>query len=564
MKNQILIKKFWIYIIVFISINFFYGTTFETNDDIYERINRNLDIFGKTYKEIVLNYVDNLDIDRFMRAGIEGMLNTLDPYTVYYDENNKAEIDLITAGKYGGVGITIELHDSIVVITDVMEGYEAERKGVRKGDIILEINGTNIKNYKLDKIRNMVRGEPGTELKFLIERNKEIFEITLIRQEIILKNIPYYGFIGDSTEGIGYIKLSRFTSTAVNEMENTIKNLKVNNNLKGLIIDLRNNGGGLLDAAIGILNKLVLKNNLLLITKGKQIDASGMKKEVEEKIFSKEEPVLPPDVPLVILINGSTASASEIVAGAVQDLDRGVIVGTKSLGKGLVQQIKDISYGSKLKITTKRYFTPSGRWIQEKNYFLENKYGVFIDNFLQEGQSFKTINGRTVYANGGISPDVEVQQEPKSEVYDFLLKKDAFFKFANYYLQNNPELKTFECTEAVFKEFESFLKKNQLFYTSNEEIKLKEIKESSNNKNYSDNYLKKIENLIELSQQESEREFTLAKEELKMIIENEINKRLLTEEERIQKSFLKDKQILEALNLLKNILTYNSILNKLN
>ncbi len=564
MKNQILIKKFWIYIIVFISINFFYGTTFETNDDIYERINRNLDIFGKTYKEIVLNYVDNLDIDRFMRAGIEGMLNTLDPYTVYYDENNKAEIDLITAGKYGGVGITIELHDSIVVITDVMEGYEAERKGVRKGDIILEINGTNIKNYKLDKIRNMVRGEPGTELKFLIERNKEIFEITLIRQEIILKNIPYYGFIGDSTEGIGYIKLSRFTSTAVNEMENTIKNLKVNNNLKGLIIDLRNNGGGLLDAAIGILNKLVLKNNLLLITKGKQIDASGMKKEVEEKIFSKEEPVLPPDVPLVILINGSTASASEIVAGAVQDLDRGVIVGTKSLGKGLVQQIKDISYGSKLKITTKRYFTPSGRWIQEKNYFLENKYGVFIDNFLQEGQSFKTINGRTVYANGGISPDVEVQQEPKSEVYDFLLKKDAFFKFANYYLQNNPELKTFECTEAVFKEFESFLKKNQLFYTSNEEIKLKEIKESSNNKNYSDNYLKKIENLIELSQQESEREFMLAKEELKMIIENEINKRLLTEEERIQKSFLKDKQILEALNLLKNILTYNSILNKLN
>lgn len=564
MKNKIFNRKIWIYIIIFISVNFFYGTTLETNDDIYERINRNLDIFGKTYKEIALNYVDNLDIDRFMKAGIEGMLNTLDPYTIYYDEKSKAEIDLITVGKYGGVGITIELHDSVVIITEVMPGYEAERKGLRQGDKILEIDRTKIKNLKLEKIRSMVRGEPGTTVIFLIERNKESFEVELTRQEIILKNISFSGFIGDSTDGIGYIKLSRFTSTSVNEMENAIKSLKVNSNFKGLIIDLRNNGGGLLDAAIGILNKLVSKNNLLLITKGKQIDASGTKKEVEEKFFSREDPILSQEIPLIILINGSTASASEIVAGAIQDLDRGVIIGTKSLGKGLVQQIKDLNYGSKLKLTTKRYFTPSGRWIQEKNYFLENKYGVFIDNFIQKEQTFKTINGREVSANGGISPDIEVQQEPNSEVYKHLLKKDVFFKFANYYLEQNPEIKTFECTDLVFREFEKFLKDNNLFYSSNEEIKLKELKESAINKKYSENYIKKIENLIELSMQESEREFYFAKQELKKIIENEIDRRLLSEEDRIIKSFTFDTQIQEAISILKNINRYNNILNKLN
>lgn len=561
MKTKNFLKIFRTYLLIFISIIFFYGITLEKNDDIYERINRNLEIFGNLYKEITLNYVDELDVDRFIKAGIEGMLNTLDPYTVYYDEKSKDELDLITVGKYGGVGITIELHDSIVVISDVMTGYEAEKKGLRKGDILLEIDGIKIKGIKLEKIRVMVRGEPGTQVKFLIERNKETFEVVLTRQEIILKNIPYSGFIGDTTDGIGYIKLSRFTATSVNEIETTIKTLKVNNNLKGLILDLRNNGGGLLDAAIGILNKLVPKNNLLLITKGRQIDASGIKREAEEKFFSREEPLLPPEIPIIILINGSTASASEIVAGAIQDLDRGVIVGTKSLGKGLVQQIRDLKYGTKLKLTTKRYFTPSGRWIQQKNYFLENKYGVFKDKFIQEGQTFKTINGRTVYANGGITPDVEVEQEPKGEVYDFLIKKDAFFKFANYYLEKNPEIKTFSCTDLVFQEFEKFLKDNEIFYTSAEEIKLTEILETAKKKKYSDSYINKIENLIEISKKESEKEFLSVKEEIKRVIENEIDRKLLNEEERIKKSFSTDVQVLKAISIAKDIYKYNNILN---
>jgi len=564
MKTNNFLKIFRTYLLIFISIILFYGITLEKNDDIYERINRNLEIFGNIYKEITLNYVDELDVDRVIKAGIEGMLSTLDPYTVYYDEKSKDELDLITVGKYGGVGITIELHDSIVVISDVMTGYEAEKKGLRKGDIILEIDGTNIKGIKLEKIRIMVRGEPGTQVKFLIERNKETFEVVLTRQEIILKNVPYSGFIGDTTDGIGYIKLSRFTVTSVNEIETTIKTLKANNNLKGLILDLRNNGGGLLDAAIGILNKLVPKNNLLLITKGKQIDASGVKRESEEKFFSREEPLLPPEIPIIILINGSTASASEIVAGAIQDLDRGVIVGTKSLGKGLVQQIRDLNYGTKLKLTTKRYFTPSGRWIQQKNYFLENKYGVFKDKFIQEGQTFKTINGRTVYANGGITPDVEVEQIPKGEVYDFLVKKDAFFKFANYYLEKNPEIKTFICTDLVFQEFVKFLKDNEMFYSSAEEIKLTEILEAAKKKKYSDSYINKIENLIEISKKESEKEFLSVKEEIKRIIENEIDRKLLNEEERIKKSFSTDAQLLEAISIVKDIYKYNNILNKQN
>lgn len=544
------------YIIFLLLIILFTGFAYpQSDDDIYNRINKNMDIFGKAYKEITLNYVDNINADRFIRAGIEGMFSTLDPYTVYYDETNKSEIDLITAGKFGGVGLTIELRDSIIIITDIMTGYEAERKGLRTGDIITEIDGVDLKYQRLEKVRTMVRGEPGTKVLFRINRNGEIINFYLTRQEIILKNVSYYGFIGNESEGTGYIKLDRFTSSSVNEFENSLKNLKSSDNLKCLIIDLRGNGGGLLEAAIGILNKIIPRNNLLLITKGRNKDS-------EEKFFSNEEPIISEDIPVAILINKYTASASEIVAGAIQDLDRGIIVGTKSLGKGLVQQIKDLSFGSMMKLTNRRYYTPSGRWIQEKNYFKENKYGVFVNNHIYEQKEFKTLNGRTVYAYGGITPDVEIHLIPESDVYLNLLLQDAFFKFANYYLEQNPGTDFFTCTDEIFSLFKNFLFENDIFYTPDEKSKLKEFREITEKKSYEntsiDKYITDIEAILN---SEAENEFEHSKDELKRAIEIEINKRLFTEENRIKASFNYDTQLKKAISVLKEKQEYDNILN---
>lgn len=527
----------------------------ERNDDIYDRINRNMDVFGKVYKEVALNYVDEIDADKFVKAGIEGMLGTLDPYTTYYDENSKDQIDLITAGKYGGIGVTIGVRDSIFTITDVMNGYEAQKKGLRIGDKIIELDGKDLSGAKYENARLMVRGPVGTNLNMKVNREGEVLNFDLTRQEIILKVVSYYGMLEPSTEGIGYIRLDRFTNNALSEVENAIKTFKASGNFKGLVLDLRNNGGGLLDAAIGILNKIVDKNSLLLITKGK--DAAS-----EKKYFSSEEPLVPKSVPVVVLTNENTASASEIVAGAVQDLDRGVIVGTNSFGKGLVQQFRDLTNDKQMKITTSKYFTPSGRWIQHKDYFQENKFGVFIDKDKYSQSEFKTLGGRTVYAKGGIAPDVEIKVEGLSDVYYSLLSKDMFFKYANNYLDKNPGLKNFKPSDEIFADFKDFVQTKNFEYVSNADKKIDDLRKLTEGKNFNTNiadYLNKIQS--EVSAEESI-EIENAKEEIKKAIAEEINKRLINEKEQIAATFEFDKQLQEAISIIKNPMQYNQLLGK--
>lgn len=539
--------------IAFMFASFLLGTTYKKETDIFDRINRNMDIFGKVYKEIALNYVDAIDVDKFFRLGIEGMLGSLDPYTVYYDDKTRDVLDLITTGKYGGVGITIEMRDSLIRITDIMNGYEAQRKGLRIGDRILQIDNMDIAGYQLDKIRQIVRGEPGSKIQMKVERENETIDFELTRQEITLKNISYSGYAGDENDGIAYIKLDRFTANSENEVENSLKTFKSQNNLKGVILDLRNNGGGLLDAAIGILSKFVDKNSFLLTTRGNN-------KESEKKFYSKENPIITKDIPVVILINQNTASASEIVAGAMQDLDRGVIVGSKSFGKGLVQQIKDLSNDSRLKITTSRYFTPSGRWIQEKNYFKENKSGVFLNVESFQQTEFRTLNGRLVYANGGITPDVEIKLEPESEIHSALLMKDMFFKFATYYLESHPNIKIFKCTDVIFEDFKNFVTSKNFFYKSEADKKLEDLKLIGSKKSFSSNYYEYINKLEKEISYEKTAELDNAKEELKRSIEAEINKMIITESEQIAATFDSDKQLQEAINVLKDKILYNKIL----
>jgi carboxyl-terminal processing protease len=553
-KNKFPIIRIQILLIVVTCV--LLGTTFKGNEDIYDKINRNMEVFGKVYKEVALNYVDAVDVDKFFEAGIEGMLATLDPYTVYYDDKNRDAIDLITTGRYGGIGITIGVKDSVIKVTDIMNGYEAQKKGLRIGDIIKEIDGINLNASQVDKIRQLVRGTPGTNLKMKIERDSEIIDFDLTRQEIILKNISYSGFIGDQADGIAYIKLDRFTSNSENEVENTLKTLKSKSNIKGLIFDLRDNGGGLLDAAIGILNKFVDKNSFLVTTKGNSKDS-------EKKLFSREEPLIPRDIPLVLLINGNTASASEIVAGAIQDLDRGVIVGSKSYGKGLVQQVKDLNSDSRLKITIARYFTPSGRWIQAKNYFKENKSGVFMNIESFQQNEFRTLNGRKVYANGGITPDIEVKVEGESEIHSVLLMKDMFFKFTNYYLSLNPGIKTFNCTDNIFEQFLDYVKSSNFDYKSEADKKLDDLQKIAQKKYFSDKYSEYLNKLDEEIQKEKDIEYIKAKDEIKRNIDAEVNKRIITEEAQIEATFENDMQLQEAIKIIKDKTEYIKILNNM-
>jgi len=553
MKKILKLKYFSL--LFLIGFTMFLGTTMERNDDIYDKINKNMDVFGKVYKEVALNYVDEIDADKFVKAGIEGMLGTLDPYTTYYDENSKDQIDLITAGKYGGIGVTIGVRDSTFTITDVMNGYEAQKKGLRIGDKIIELDGKDLSGAKYENARLMVRGPVGTNLNMKIKREDEVLNFDLTRQEIILKVVSYYGMLEPSAEGVGYIRLDRFTNNALSEVENAIKTFKASGNFKGLVLDLRNNGGGLLDAAIGILNKLVDKNSLLLITKGKETAS-------EKKYFSSEEPLVPKNVPVVVLTNEGTASASEIVAGAVQDLDRGVIVGTKSFGKGLVQQFRDLTNDKQMKITTSKYFTPSGRWIQQKDYFQENKFGVFLDKDKYNQSEFKTLGGRTVYAKGGIAPDVEIKVEGLSDIYYSLLAKDMFFKYANDYLVKNPGLKTFKPTDEVFADFKEFMKTKSFDYVSNADKKIEDLRKLTEGKNFNTNiadYLNKIETEVAT---EEITELENAKEEIKKAIAEEINKRLINEKEQIAATFEFDKQLQEAIAIINNPAQYNQLLGK--
>lgn len=560
MKNKISnyfhVKPGGLYLILLLftfSLSSLSVSSLKSSDDIYDRINKNMTLFGQIYKEIALNYVDPIDVDKFFRAGIDGMLGTLDPYTIYYDSKSKEIVDLITTGRYGGIGISIRVKDSLIRIVDVMHGYEAERKGLRIGDIIKEVDGVNVTNMDVDKIRYLIRGTAGTTVNLKIQREEDIIEFSLTRETIQLKNISYSDFVGDKQNGIAYIRLDRFTTTTTNEMDNILRNFKATNNLKGLIIDLRNNGGGVLDAAIGTLEKLVEKNSLLLITRGNSKDS-------ERKYFSKEEPIIPSSIPIVVLVNENTASASEIVAGTIQDLDRGVIIGTRTFGKGLVQQIKDLDNEAKLKITTARYFTPSGRWIQEKDYFKDNKAGVFLnaEQFLK--QEYKTLNGRTVIAKGGIVPDIEVKVKPESELHSALLMKDMFFKFANYYLTKHPDISTFYCTEDTYQEFLSFISQQNFEYKSSIDRKLEEIRNLATEKGYTESFLNTLSSLTNQSLIEKQAEFAAAKVEITKSIEEEINKRIITEKEQIEATFGNDIQLQKAISVLKNLDYYYSLL----
>jgi carboxyl-terminal processing protease len=527
----------------------FYGVS---DSEMFLKIHRGIDLFGKVYKEIATNYVDEVDPERFMKAGIDGMLKTLDPYTVYIGEKDNDEIDLVTTGKYAGVGITIGLRDGIVTVINPLEGYSAAKQGIQPGDRILEIDGTTITATPMEDVRLLVRGAPGTSLRMKVGREGEAapLEFVLMREEIPVRNVPYAGFV---EEGIGYIRLERFSRTAGDDVRSALKELKAKGTIRSLVLDLRDNPGGLLDVAVDVVSKFVPESSLVVSTRGR-------KSEADRKYYSVEKPLLP-DAALAVLVDRGSASASEIVAGAVQDLDRGVIVGTRTFGKGLVQTITRLSENTSLKITSGRYYTPSGRSIQEIDYFHRSKGDVFTVKPDSLRKEYRTSHNRRVFDSGGIRPDSIVGEELQGKFLQELHRKAMFFKFANQYAVRNKSLpENFDVSADLLKDFEKFLLEKEFTYQEEAEAKLGELREIASKSRYGPSFHDGFERMVQSVEGEKVRAFERYNKELRSALKQEIIARIKGARFAIESSLREDPTLRVALTLLKNRTAYSGIL----
>jgi carboxyl-terminal processing protease len=521
----------------------FSGFMAASDDDILLKINRSIDVFGRVYKEVTANYVDDIDPEKFMDAGIDGMLGTLDPYTAYIDKENSDEVDLLTNGKYGGVGVTIGIRDGAVRVISVMDGYSAQRQGVLPGDRFISIGGVNVSNMKPDEIRNLTRGEPGTDVKVVIEREGEAhtLEYVLIREEIQIKNVTYAGQVVD---GIGYIRLDRFSRRAGDEVRQAIREMKLSGNLNGMILDLRGNPGGLLDAAVDVASKFVARGSLIVSTRGRRAEA-------ERKYASTEEPILP-SVPLVVLTDRNSASASEIVAGSLQDLDRALIVGTRSFGKGLVQTIVPLNYGAQLKITTARYYIPSGRSIQEIDYMHRDRNGVFVVTPDSLKREFTTAHGRKVLELGGIAPDSVVELDDPGPMVLELHRKSHFFKFANHYVSEHKNDSLLIVTPDMLSAFKSYLEKEKFDFQEDSEKRVKELRQIAERLRYGNEVLTELNTLSGILDREKARGFERYGDYIRQELHVELMAHVKNERGRIEASLKFDKQVQTAVALLKD------------
>jgi carboxyl-terminal processing protease len=438
-----------------------------------------------------------------------------------------------------------------VTVVEVMDGYAAQRQGIKIGDVIIEASGAQITQDNIDDISSLVKGDPGTTVELKVVRNelRDTLTFNLIREEVIVKNITYSGFYPENSNNV-YIKLSNFSRAASDEIKKTIRELQEKKPVNTIVLDLRGNPGGLLDIAVDVCDKFLSRDLLVVSTKGRD-------QETEKKYFSVEEPIVADNVNMIVLINGGSASASEIVAGALQDHDRAVILGTKSFGKGLVQTITPLSYNTSLKITTAKYYTPSGRSIQRIDY---SEGSEVIKSLVKESeQEYFTDNKRQVYSKGGITPDTTIEFNVNGELTKSLLAQGLFFKYANNYIFNNPDIDFLQLNEqALFKEFTEYLDMEDFKYTSQTEVEIDNLIKSAEDKEEIKAELLKIkEELSGLY----EKELQIYKDEILHEIKTELAARYLGLEGRVKEQLKSDIQLQTALEVLSDSEKYNKLLN---
>jgi len=526
---------------------------FPSDTDIYFRIAKSIDTFGKIYKEISLNYVDKINPEEFIISGVKGMLTQLDPYTSYIDSKDQKDLDLLSTGKYGGIGITVGIEDDKVIVIDMAEGYSAQRQGVRIGDIILKVDDLEITPENSEQLSIIPRGEPGTIVKLAVRREgiEEPLKFELVREQIEINNIYYYGFIPENSNN-AYLKLSGFSRTAGEDVKKALAELKQSKEIKSIVLDLRGNPGGLLDAAIDVCEKFLKKGD-------KVVSIIGRDSTKKKDYFSNEEPVSG-DIPLAVLVDNGSASASEIVAGAIQDHDRGVIVGSATYGKGLVQTVIPLSDNTSLKMTTARYYTPSGRCIQKISYSEKNK--VFETHGANKKNQFYTDKKRKVFSAGGIEPDSSVAEDRLSPVTMKLLAEGMFFKFANHYFNANPnsDIKTLN-NDKLFSEFAAYIKDSKFVLAGRADRTIEQLKRMIKEGNFSEKVQQEVEHLSEELEKAKTAELERSKKEIVSEIRDELIDRMLGKKGMIKEFIKSDGTFNIAFNLLGNKKLYNKILN---
>lgn len=517
--------------------------SFSFKEDLF-LVSKNLDIFASLYKEININYVDDTNAPQLMKTGIDAMLESLDPYTEYVPESEIEDYKLkYVSTQYGGIGASTIIIDGKLFINEVSEGYPAFKEEVKAGDQVVKINGIEVKGKERAQISQLLRGPKGTPVDLMMMREGKEFTKKIIREEIKQPNVSYSGMVGD---GIGYIKLDKFLENSGQEVKDALLNIN-KENPKGIILDLRNNGGGILQEAVKIVNLFVNKDQLIVTQKGKNIEKTIA--------YKTQFPPVSVSVPLVVLVNINSASASEIVAGSLQDLDRAIVVGQRSYGKGLVQQTFNLPYNSMVKVTVAKYYTPSGRCIQKLDYAHRNADGL-VERFADSTMAmFQTKAGRNVYSGNGVYPDVVVNADKLSPVTISMINKNLFFNYANQYRKSNPKLesaKAFQISDADYTAFVNGLADKDLTYQSKTERLLSDLRIEAEKENKSAEVKADLENLKYKLTISKKTDVATHKSEIKRILETQIVSRYFHEKGRIEQSFQYDKELIAAKSLFGN------------
>lgn len=539
------------------------GMTSFKEDDRNFQISKNLDIFNSIFKELDMFYVDTVNAEKMIQTGVEGMLSLTDPYTEYYPEEEVSSLKEMTTGKYGGIGAAIRYYEAKdrIAVVEPTEGMPAAEAGVKAGDIILSVGGKEMVRGDMkpqefsSKVSEALRGEPGTSfvLKVLrpLKNDSTVMEFKITRKNIRTNPVPYYGMVKDS---IGYLALSSFTENSAKDFKKAFIELK-QKGAKSLIIDLRDNGGGSLSEAVDIVNLYVPKGQEIVVTKGKVRQAQGSYKTQNEPVDTQ--------IPLAVLVNGATASASEIVSGSLQDLDRAVVIGSRTFGKGLVQTIRPLPYNGTLKVTTSKYYIPSGRCIQAIDYAKKNADGSVARTPDSLTTVFHTAVGREVRDGGGIRPDIEVKGDKIPNIVFYLMNDDLIFDYATQYCWDHPTLASvddFKLTDADYEAFKKLVKSRNFTYDRQSEKMLKSLKEIAEFEGYMTEAAEEFKALEKKLNHNLDRDLDYFAKPIKEYISQEIVTRYFYQRGAAMERLKDDTDLEEAIKILQNPVRYREIL----
>jgi carboxyl-terminal processing protease len=542
--NRYFKKKF---IIPAVAAGFlFIGTSFK--EDFFE-IAKQIEIFTTLFKAVNTNYVDETNPGDLMDKAIKSMLGSLDPYTVYFNEQDVVNFKINNTGEYTGIGAMIARKKDRLIVREPYKNYPADKAGLKAGDEIIQIGDVLIADFK-DDASQLLKGTKNTKITIKYLRQGKTYTTELVLDEVDIKSVPFYGKIDAKT---GYIVLAHFSRKASAEVKDALEKLKADGATQ-IVLDLRGNPGGLLNEAIDICNLFVPKNEVIVTTKSRIEKHNNTYKTTKEPIDTQ--------IPLAILVNGRSASASEIVSGALQDLDRAVVLGSRSFGKGLVQRSVDLTYGTQLKVTISRYYTPSGRCIQALDYAHKDKNGVAQKTDAKNFNAFKTRKGRTVYDGGGVLPDIELEEAKMSPITTALLKNDGIFDYATSYYYKNPNLgeKIPVVTDADYSAFKQYLKANKISFDTETEVALKNTLAAAKNEKIDETIAPEYQQLLAALEKSENTLLDKNQKEIRGLIQEELIKRYQYQEGLYQFYIKNNSEIKRAVNVLNNQTEYKTIL----